>query len=505
MKPKARMGPLVAPQEVNAEPAYKNNAKNIYEITNLFVQSIELVVVGFILAFFIAATFYMMGAMGANQQTSQADLNVLAQQILQKITSYTAYNLSNELGIADPNAPGYISDYIIDYLALASPQAAGLPACYVFNPNSQLASAVGQVVYWAGYGYVVPNAPSAALNLTAIARSLFGQSYKQYDVEVRITPLVRLAVCPYVVASSGSTTVTFRNTWNPICNTFYSTNPSQGVYVVAKGAGSQPTGQVLYTVYYCTTSICYPPYTSSAQLQPLSGYYSYAQLQLPSYVDLGQVASLSAALVVFVQKVTYPYSAAYYVFNATSVSLIYGAPYISPQGATLYLIHDADYAKAPNSNVPCDGRLDSNGNGEEALGIRSIALYTGQGLLNVAANAELNPAGAGASTNKVQQCSQCSTNARCTACWIDLPPGTMLALAYVTPSSNSPHIPQAALVPIPLFPSPPLVDVDVKTWLRWGFQQPPQVYAASAWGIFNSITTTYLVNVTVYEYPGPLR
>ncbi|MEL9991854.1 MAG: hypothetical protein QXP98_05270 [Thermoproteus sp.] len=468
------------------------------------MQSIELVVVGFILAFFIAVTFYMVGAMGASQQTSQAGLNVLAQQILQKITSYTAYSLSNELGIADPNTPGYVSDYIIDYLAMASPQATGLPACYVFNTNSQLASAVGQVVYWAGYGYIVPNAPSATLNLTAIARNLFGQSYKQYDVEVRITPLVRLAVCPYVVVSSGGTTITFKNAWNPICNTFYSTNTQQGVYVVAKGAGSQPTGQILYTVYYCTTSYCYPPYTSSAQLQPLSGYYSYAQLQLPSYINFSQIASLNATLVIYVQKVTYPYSATFYVFNATSISLIYGAPFITSQGVTLYLIHDADYTTSPNSNVPCDGRLDSNGVGTQSLGIRTVTLYTGQGLLNIATNVNLDPGGSGSGSPKVQQCSQCSGSS-CTACWIDLPPGTMLALAYVTANAQSNNIPQAALVPIPLFPSPPLVDVDVKTWLRWGFQQPPQVYAASAWGIFNSITTTYLVNVTVYEYPGPLR
>nr|KJR72797.1 MAG: hypothetical protein TU35_09725 [Thermoproteus sp. AZ2] len=60
-------------------------------------------------------------------------------------------------------------------------------------------------------------------------------------------------------------------------------------------------------------------------------------------------------------------------------------------------------------------------------------------------------------------------------------------------------------MPIPLFPAPPATDVDVKTWLRWGFQSPPQTYAASAWGIFNSLTTTYLVNVTVYRYPSPLR
>lgn len=86
-----------------------------------------------------------------------------------------------------------------------------------------------------------------------------------------------------------------------------------------------------------------------------------------------------------------------------------------------------------------------------------------------------------------------------------MPPDALLALVYVTPSSSSGKIPSAALVPIPLFPAPPATDVDVKTWLRWGFQSPPQTYAASAWGIFNSLTTTYLVNVTVYQYPSPMR
>ncbi|MCI4464621.1 MAG: hypothetical protein JHC22_02370, partial [Thermoproteus sp.] len=86
-----------------------------------------------------------------------------------------------------------------------------------------------------------------------------------------------------------------------------------------------------------------------------------------------------------------------------------------------------------------------------------------------------------------------------------LPTNTLLALAYVTANSNSPKIPQAALVPIPLFPVPPATDVDVKTWYRWGFHNAPQTYASSASGVFNSLTTTYLVNVTVYEYPSPMR
>ncbi|MGC9170599.1 MAG: hypothetical protein ACP5HD_07635 [Thermoproteus sp.] len=86
-----------------------------------------------------------------------------------------------------------------------------------------------------------------------------------------------------------------------------------------------------------------------------------------------------------------------------------------------------------------------------------------------------------------------------------MPTDALLALVSVEANSNSVNIPKVALVPIPLFPAPPATDVDIKTWLRWGFSTAPQVYAASAWGVFNSLTTTYLVNVTVYEYPGPVR
>jgi hypothetical protein len=487
------------------------------------VQSIELAVVGFVMVFFIAITFYVAGNLSAQPQASQAELNVLAQQILQRITAYSAYNLSQDVGVANPSAPGYLSDYAIDYLAMASAQLSGYPTCSVWNPRSTLASTVGTAVYMAGYGYVIPNLIQGTLNLTAIARNLFGNNYNKYDVEIQIKPLVRLAVCPYVTAAG----VKFMNNASSVCKQFYNAAGSLlangTAYIVARGAGSYPSGRVVSTVYYCTTSQCYPPYTSTINLnyslsQVGGYYYSYAKAAMPPYVSYSQLAGLQSALVVYAQKIDYPYSAAYYVFNATSVSLIYGAPLPGAVSATLYLIHDADYVQ-PGSNLPCDGRLDvgqgnSNGQGQgnsnaggqgrQSLGIRYISLYTGYALTIYGSNITLNP-GTGNSPVKVQQCSQCINNAHCTACWLDLPTNTLLALAYVTPSSSSPKIPQAALVPIPLFPVPPATDVDVKTWYRWGFYNAPQTYASSASGVFNSLTTTYLVNVTVYEYPSPMR
>jgi hypothetical protein len=62
----------------------------------------------------------------------------------------------------------------------------------------------------------------------------------------------------------------------------------------------------------------------------------------------------------------------------------------------------------------------------------------------------------------------------------------LLALAYVTANSNSTKIPQAALVPIPLFPAPPATDLDIKTWYRWGFYNAPQTYTSTASGVINS-------------------
>ncbi|MGC8583698.1 MAG: hypothetical protein ACP5MH_08210, partial [Thermoproteus sp.] len=263
------------------------------------MQSIELVVVGFVIVFFIAITFYVAGALSAQPQAQQAELNVMAQQILQRITTYSAYNLSQDVGVADPNAPGYLSDYAIDYLAMASAQLSGYPACNVWNTQSTLASAVGSTVYMVGYGYVIPNLMQGALNLTAIARSFFGNSYNRYDVEIQIKPLVRMAICPYVTVTGSTGTVTFKNTMSPICNQFYSamgqslTNGT--VYIVARGAASYPAGKVVYTDYYCiassTTSYCYPPYTASSTLVPLGSgpiggyYYSYAVAQMPTYVS----------------------------------------------------------------------------------------------------------------------------------------------------------------------------------------------------------------------------
>ncbi|MFB6490369.1 MAG: hypothetical protein TU35_003825 [Thermoproteus sp. AZ2] len=319
------------------------------------MESIELLIIGIILIFFIGLTFYLVSGFNSGAQASQAQLNVLAQQILQRITQYSAYNVSRDLGLADPNAPGYISDYAVDYLAMATTQLSA-QACKVFNNNSQLAQTVGDVVYMAGYGYVLPSIMGSSLNLTAIAYALFGRGYNQYDVEVRIAPLVRLAVCPNATAGG----VTFTNPSSRICSYFYSQVSSQGIYVAAKGLNSQPLGTIVYTVYYCTATSCYPPYSGEAQLQPLSGTYSYAQIQLPAYASLSQVASLNAALVIYVQKVDYPYSAAFYVFNATTASLIYGAPFPSSTSTTLYLIHDADYTY-PGTNTPCDRNTSQQG------------------------------------------------------------------------------------------------------------------------------------------------
>ncbi|AEA12083.1 hypothetical protein TUZN_0589 [Thermoproteus uzoniensis 768-20] len=490
------------------------------------MQSIELVVVGFVIVFFIAITFYVAGALSAQPQAQQAELNVMAQQILQRITTYSAYNLSQDVGVADPNAPGYLSDYAIDYLAMASAQLSGYPACYMNKTQSELASTVGSTVYLVGYGYVIPNLIQGTLNLTAIARNLFGNNYNRYDVEIQIKPLVRMAICPYVTVTVSGKSVTFKNTGSPICRQFYSamgqslTNGT--VYIVARGSSANPSGNVIYTVYYCTiqqsssnsksASTCYPPYTTRTALAPLGSspiggyYYSYAVAQMPTYVSFTQIVGgsspPSAALVIYAQKVDYPYSATFYVFNSTPVSLIYGAPFPGNTATRLYLIHDADYLQ-PGTTTPCDGRLaNPSGNppsGRSANGIRYITLYTSQGLVNYGSNITLNP-----SSQQVQPCGLCQ-NPSCTACWLDLPTDALLALVSVEANSNSVNIPKVALVPIPLFPAPPATDVDIKTWLRWGFSTAPQVYAASAWGVFNSLTTTYLVNVTVYEYPGPVR
>ncbi|MGC9119197.1 MAG: hypothetical protein ACP5I3_09445, partial [Thermoproteus sp.] len=266
------------------------------------MQSIELVVVGFVIVFFIAITFYVAGALSSQPQAQQAELNVMAQQILQRITTYSAYNLSQDVGVANPNAPGYLSDYAIDYLAMASAQLSGYPVCEIHpqGHNSELASTVGSTVYLVGYGYVIPNPIQGALNLTAIARNFFGNSYNRYDVEIQIKPLVRMAICPYITVTVSGKSVTFKNTGSPICRQFYSamgqslTNGT--VYIVARGAASYPAGKVVYTDYYCTTSYCYqPPYTASSTLVPLGSgpiggyYYSYAVAQMPTYVSFTQI------------------------------------------------------------------------------------------------------------------------------------------------------------------------------------------------------------------------
>ncbi|MBP1448466.1 MAG: hypothetical protein JZD41_00380 [Thermoproteus sp.] len=485
------------------------------------MESIELLIVGFILIGFIALTFYMTNAFGIGQQTRQAQLNVAAQQALQRIAQYPAYNVSRDLGLADPAAPGYLNDFALELLAL---NGSSFPYCGIDknNPSSTgLAQAIGaNGIYWIGYGFGMPGGYSANLNLDKIVAALFGASKNGYDVEVVVKPLIEAAICSNEDGISNANV--------SLCNTFFNLAQNtlgvcqqsqglcpQGLYLVFRGT-TAPIGNqsipVFLNIYYCqqeSSLVCLPPMAVERQLQFFSNgsfadfWISYANITglvdralrtnagISLSTAMSYVAQGTAGLVVYALKLSYPYAATYYTANGTYQSLIFAVPVYTSGGIKLVLAHDGDYScykpgdlstriveslyyYASSSNTPTGIVLDA--------GIGNVPSYP----------------------KSVPPCTACMGSS-CTACYVDLPLDAELAVIQVAKQSSSPRGPSTAVIAVPLFPATPFAPIDVRTWYRWGWLNTPRTYAASAWGVYNSLTTTYLVNVTVYQYSSALK
>ena len=54
---------------------------------------------------------------------------------------------------------------------------------------------------------------------------------------------------------------------------------------------------------------------------------------------------------------------------------------------------------------------------------------------------------------------------------------------------------------IPLMPFPPLMRVDVRTWLRWGYSQTPGVYSAVATRVVDGSASSYNVTLILFRRP----
>ena len=101
----------------------------------------------------------------------------------------------------------------------------------------------------------------------------------------------------------------------------------------------------------------------------------------------------------------------------------------------------------------------------------------------------------------MDHCSKCTDNARCAACYVTPPPGSLFMVVWVERNSQGGNAPEGTMVIIPLAPTPPKAPVRVDTWRRWGLQSPPQTPSAVATRVVDSQVATYVAELTLYKWP----
>jgi len=355
--------------------------------------------------------------------------------------------------------------------ALAAPAAQG-PTCVIRQQKLVEASGISQGVL-VGYGVLAPR-QSYACDYEAILKNFFGPAWDKYDMTLVLKPLVNLTICPnYPVGS-----VTIRRN-DPMCAKV----PLGKIWVTLNATGTAVNGTVVVTVIHC-------PVGGECQIASAEGYFKFdPNLRLYYYDVTGLLAQYlqdvpqGAGVAAFAQKVDYPKAFDFWLFNVSNRPLVYG--FYTPDGR-VWITHDATVS-CGSGNTP-------------ALGIRRLDAYTGAGFTNLAQDAVLDP-GQGQGQVKVDQCSKCVGNARCAACYVTPPPGSLFMVVWVERNSQGGNAPEGTMVIIPLAPTPPKAPVRVDTWRCRGLQSPPQTQSAVATRVVDSQAATYAAELTLYKWP----
>jgi hypothetical protein len=164
------------------------------------MESIDMLIALSLVAFFMLGVYFLSYYFAeSSKQTEAAAASKLdAQEILKKILQspgdppgWTDINQINSLGLADPALPGMLDPRKLLALAAAS-GAAAEAACRV------RAAGRDYPVTKVGYGIYVWGAPTPVGVSPAvyerILRSLFGDDWSKYDIELRIRPALKINV-----------------------------------------------------------------------------------------------------------------------------------------------------------------------------------------------------------------------------------------------------------------------------------------------------------------------
>jgi len=437
------------------------------------VEAVEVVLVSGILIGFILFLFTLTPQQTELYTVAQPALMNLAQQALDRailMQGNISTRRADGWAIVDlalsAQRPLYQPQIDSAKLGVLTAPAAQGPTCVIQQQRLIEASGMSQGVL-AGYGILAPR-QSYTYDYEAILMNFFGPAWDKYDMSLVLKPLVNLTICPnYPVGS-----ITIRRN-DPMCANV----PLGKVWIT-----STANGTAAVTVVYCPVGgLCQIDSVKDYFKGFTNGlyYYDITDMLAPYLQDIPN----GAGVAVFAQKVDYPRAFDFWLFNITNRPLVYG--FYTPDGR-VWITHDATVS-CGSGNTP-------------ALGIRRLDAYTGAGFTNLAQDAVLDP-GLGQGQVKVDHCSKCTDTARCAACYVTPPPGSLFMVVWVERNSQGGNAPQGTMVIIPLAPTPPKAPVRVDTWRRWGLQRPPQVQSAVATRVVDSQVATYLAELTLYKWP----
>ncbi|MFN3804767.1 MAG: hypothetical protein ACK4SY_06900 [Pyrobaculum sp.] len=430
------------------------------------MEAVEVAVVAGILLAFVAFAFLLLPAHAPPYDvTQQPQLTNLAQQALDRM-------IIAEGDIAARRQGGQPAWRIVD-LTLSAPRPLYQPQIddrkLVMLTYGTAASGTCEIrqqafveetgvdrAYVAGFGVLTP-AGSVEVDYAALLKNFFGEKWDLYDMSVRIKPLANLTICPNIQGFTRG---------DPMC-----VDVPQGVWI-----RSTAGGRVVATVLYCYDDVC-DVYSKTYSLTPSGQFYQANMLDDRLNRLIQDTAGGRSHLAIYVQRLDYPRGFDLYAFNTADRPLAYGM-FLSFRNQ-LWLLHDS----------LC--RADSN---PPALGVRKLQIYTGGGFINLGSDITLDP-GQGAGVVKVDHCSGCTSNARCAACWVEVPPNALFAVVQVERVGR----PESALAVVPLMPVA-RGSIQLDTWRRWTPLEP-KLQTAKATRVVDSQSATYLVEVLVYRRP----
>jgi hypothetical protein len=166
------------------------------------MESIDMLIAFSLVAFFMLGVYFLSYYFAeSSKQTEAAAASKLdAQEVLKKIlqspgdpSGWTDLNQVNSLGLADPALPGMLDPRKLMALAAASGVAAEA-ACRINAAKEDYpVTRVGYGIYV--WGALTPVDVNPAV-YERILRSLFGDDWSKYDIELRIRPALKVAVTP---------------------------------------------------------------------------------------------------------------------------------------------------------------------------------------------------------------------------------------------------------------------------------------------------------------------